>query len=67
MLKVDLVMYNSPKEPINAKGILIMTIMENLGDSNCMAMTRKIEEQAQVGTKVLHNQMPGRVQEKEQA
>lgn len=25
------------------------------------------EEQAQVGTKVLHNQMPGRVQEKEQA
>jgi len=34
------VMNNSRKDPISAKGIHIMTMKENLGDSNCIAITR---------------------------
>mgnify|MGYP002508234381 CR=1 FL=1 len=46
MLKVDPVIYKRPKEPINAKGMLIITISENRGDSNCIAITRKIRNTA---------------------
>ena len=46
MLRVDPVIKSSPKEPISAKGILIITISENRGDSNCIAITRKIRNTA---------------------
>lgn len=46
MLSVEPVMKRSPNEPISAKGILIMTMAENLGDSNCIAITRKIRNTA---------------------
>ena len=40
ILMVLCVMNNSRKDPISAKGIHIMTMKENLGDSNCIAITR---------------------------
>ena len=34
--------YRRPKEPITLKGRVVITISENLGDSNWIAMTMKI-------------------------
>ena len=34
--------YKSPKAPINENGIVNITINENLGDSNCIAITINI-------------------------
>ena len=33
------VSFKSPKEPTRLNGIVVMTMKENFGDSNCAAMT----------------------------
>ncbi len=40
MFMLVLVMKSRRKDPIRENGIQVITIRENLGDSNCMAMTR---------------------------
>ena len=35
------VSFRKPKEPIRLNGIVVITIKENLGDSNCAAITTK--------------------------
>ncbi len=46
MFSVEPVMNSRKKDPIRLNGILSMTMSENTGDSNCIAMTRKIRKTA---------------------
>ena len=46
MLMVVPVNFKSPKEPTRLKGIVVMTIKENFGDSNCAAITTKTKNTA---------------------
>ena len=46
MLRVDPVKNKSNREPIRENGIHSMTIIENLGDSNCMAITKNTRNTA---------------------
>ena len=39
ILMVVPVSFRSPKEPTRLNGIVVMTMKENFGDSNCAAMT----------------------------
>ncbi len=40
------VSFKSPKEPTRLKGMVVITMKENFGDSNCAAMTTKIRNTA---------------------
>ena len=46
MLMVTPVSFRRPKEPIRLKGIVVITMKENFGDSNWAAMTTKTRKAA---------------------
>ena len=46
MLMVTPVSFKRPKEPIRLNGIVVMTIKENFGDSNCAAKITKTRKTA---------------------
>ena len=62
---LTLVSFKSPKEPTRLNGMVVITMKENFGDSNCAAMTTKIRNTATAialyrpGELLLHHTVSG--------